>query len=578
MQSPIKTGMVNILKPLGLIIIGVWIGWLIFGGQPESAGTSTPHASEEVTEWTCSMDPQVRSTEPGKCPLCGMDLIPLVHQNGDNSTVVQMSPLGLQLAGVRTEIVGRGNAVKSVRLNGKIQPDERLVYSQSAHLDGRIERLLVNYTGEYVRAGQVLAYVYAPELVTAQNELFLAKRLRESQPALFAAAREKLKNWKLSDQQIDSLLRRGEPQEQFPILADVSGQVKAKKINLGDYVMRGTPLYEIMDLSKVWVLFDAYESDLQWVKRGSKVNFSVQSLPGEEFTGVISFIDPLINPMTRVATARLEIHNPGQRFKPEMFVTGYVLSQLKLDAQALLVPKTAVLWTGERSVVYVKQINEQGIGFYLQEVTLGPELGDHYVIKTGLQAGEEIATSGTFSIDAAAQLAGKPSAMKLADKSEPAGPDLSTQVSPEFIRFLDGVVNHYLSLKDVLVLGQPSEAKKQAELLLKSLGSAKRTDLATSAAQGWIKHHQLIRDRLTLLLAQNTLDGQRVHFKALSTTLIQAVQVFGSTHTLYVQHCPMAMDNVGADWLSATAEIRNPYFGDLMLNCGKVVKTFNQVK
>lgn len=555
-----------------LVLLGIWIGWMFFGGGTDQHPSGDPVSTDGFTEWTCSMDPQVRAKEPGKCPLCGMNLIPLNQELGENEAVINMSPLALQLAGVRTAKVSRGNAIKELRLSGKIQPDERLIYNQSAHLDGRIEQLLVNFTGEYVRRGQILAYIYAPELVAAQNELFLALQLKDSQPGLFRAAKEKLKNWKLTDAQIDSLLVQGQPQEKFPILADVSGQVKAKKVNLGDYVDRGTPIYEIMDLSRVWVLFDAYESDLQWLKRGSKVQFAVQSFPGEEFQGVVNFIDPAINPMTRIVNARVEMVNPGYKFKPEMFVTGRIQSQLNLDKQSLLVPKSAVLWTGERSVVYIKSLHDQGVGFFLQEVTLGPSVGEYYVIKSGLAEGEEIAVSGTFSIDAAAQLAGKPSAMKLTDEPS-AGPSWVDQVSPQLTSHLDEVTKIYMLIKDALVQGQSDQVLKHAGILQQLTSRQEVFGQSGEAGRAWTISQKQLHDLALTLYKQTKLDTQRLQFKSLSTLMVRLTEAYGSKQTLYVQHCPMAMDNSGANWLSNFAEVRNPYFGDLMLTCGKVVKT-----
>ena len=213
-------------------------------------------------------------------------------------------------------------------MNGKIQPDERKVYSQTAHIPGRIEKLLINFTGEYVTRGQVLGYVYSPQLVTAQEELFEAYKIKESQPELFEAAKSKLLNWKLTNQQLATIIESGQPQEHFAILADVSGVVLTKHVNLGDYVHKGLSLFEIADLSTVWVLFDVYESDMQWVKVGVGVDFTFQSFPGESFKGKISFIDPVINPNTRVATARVEVMNQDKMLKPEMFALGVVSSSI----------------------------------------------------------------------------------------------------------------------------------------------------------------------------------------------------------------------------------------------------------
>jgi len=398
------------------LVVGLLVGWFIFGGKQTNANEELRNEKTEKageTIWTCSMHPQIRQNEPGDCPVCGMDLIPLENdQNGElDSMAITMSPTAMQLANVSTAVVGKTDPVKQVRLNGKVQADERLLYSQSSHIPGRVESLSVNFTGEFVNKGQTIASVYSPDLATAQEELFEAQKMMETQPQLFSAAKKKLKNWKLSDNQIESIFKSGKIQEKFPVQADVSGYVTRKIINPGDYVSKGGTLYEIADLSKVWVLFDVYESDMTWIRKGNKVEFSVSSLPGESFAGIISYLDPVIDPKTRVAKARVEYNNSSGKLKPEMFVSGVIEAKLTRRSNSLVVPKTAVMWTGKRSVVYIKTNSEQGVSFIMREIDLGPALGDSYIVESGLHEGEEIAVSGTFSIDAAAQLAGKPSMM-----------------------------------------------------------------------------------------------------------------------------------------------------------------------
>lgn len=215
------------------LVVGLLIGWLIFGGQKNATKDQDKHATEiaEETIWTCSMHPQIRKNEPGDCPICGMDLIPLENeQEGEvDPMAIAMSSTAMQLANVSTALVGKINPVKQVRLNGKVQVDERLVYSQSSHIPGRVEKLMVNFTGEFVNKGQTIASVYSPELVMAQEELFEAQKMMETQPQLFNAAKEKLKNWKLSDNQIEGILKKGKILEEFPIQADVSGYVTKKQ-------------------------------------------------------------------------------------------------------------------------------------------------------------------------------------------------------------------------------------------------------------------------------------------------------------------------------------------------------------
>ena len=497
-----------------------------------------------------------------------------------------MSPTAMQLANVQTAIVGLGMATKEVRMNGKVQPDERLVYSQVTHLNGRVEALSVNFTGELVRRGQKLASIYSPELVTAQEELFSAQKIKDMQPALFNAATEKLKNWKLTDQQIENIIAAGKPQERFPILADVGGIVMEKKVNLGDYVMRGMPLYDIVDLSRVWVLFDVYESDLSWTKVGSNVQFTIQSLPGENFTGKITFIDPVINPVTRVATARVEVPNSGGKLKPEMFASGILKTQLAAQKESLIVPKSAVLWTGERSVVYVKKTTDQGVSFLMQQITLGPLVGDDFVVKEGLEPGAEIAVNGAFSIDAAAQLAGKPSMMSPEgsagmtghqhDGSMPAtaAPATMMQGDKEAKAAVKKLFDLYFPLKDALVKDELATATTQAGKLKKAFENTSM-NLFTGEAHGrWMSYSKAAIESLSKMAIAKTTEEARAQFKPLSEQMLALAKSFGPFEApIYVQHCPMADDNAGADWLSLDKEIRNPYFGDKMLKCGSVAET-----
>ena len=559
----------GILKTLMLLAAGVLIGRLIKPASTASDAHDHGAATAAGTIWTCSMDPQVRQSEPGKCPLCGMDLIPLTDDAGsDDPYEIRMSATAMQLANIRTAVIGTGAATREIRLNGKVQADERLVFTQVSHLDGRVEQLNVNFTGEPVQKGQTIAGIYSPPLVTAQEELFAALKIKDLQPGLAIAAREKLKNWKLSDAQIDDIIAGGKPRERFPILADVSGVVLEKKVNLGDYLMRGMPLYQVVDLSRVWVLFDVYESDLTWVKNGSLITFEVPSLPGASFSGKVTFMDPVIDPATRVARARIEVANPGRQLKPEMFADGLVKTQLSRAGATLLVPKSAVLWTGERSVVYIKQQNDQNISFRMQEITLGPLAGDRYVVQSGLEPGTEIAVNGAFSIDAAAQLAGKYSMMS------PPGTS-GMKLSSEAQAMLAPVFEQYFSLKDALVAGDMGKAKPSVQTLRQAVQKVASSGLGEEVAPVWREHESLLKVLLEQMNKAGDLETVRKHFKPLSEHFVVLAKALGSLdgQPVYVQHCPMADQNEGADWLSRDKNILNPYFGNQMLTCGSTKAT-----
>lgn len=573
---------------IGMMLTGLLAGYLLFSNPGNSADEHEHELTEVDGVWTCSMHPQIRQNEPGSCPICGMDLI--LVENGEENLdplAISMSPTAMQLANVQTAIVGQSGSSKSLKLTGKVQSDERRIFTQTSHIQGRIEQLTVNFTGEFITKGQVIAYVYSPDLVTAQQELLQAAKIKESQPQLFQASKEKLRNWKLKDSQIDEIVSSGTIMKNFPINANVSGYVTEKLANSGDHVNLGQALYTVSDLSRVWVLFDVYESDMGWIKKGDEVEYTVQSIPGETFTGKISYIDPLIDPATRVAKARIEVSNQNMALKPEMFVSGTIKSEGKISNDKITVPKSAVLWTGKRSVVYVKSSSERGISFNLREVTLGPSLGESYLIESGLEIGEEIAINGTFSIDAAAQLAGKPSMMspdgaapisghdhgEMSGNSNPvSNPVLSISESAK--KALKPVYENYLTLKDALTTDDLKASKDAAKEMNESLKRVNMTLFTGDSHNHWMSYQSQITNALNAAQSATSIEVLRKSFQSISNEMVKMTEQFhGYSGTLYVQHCPMADSNKGADWLSLDKNIINPYFGKSMLTCGEVTKT-----
>ena len=409
-----------------VLLGGIFIGWLFFHSSQKN-GMKDIQLTETGTNtiWTCAMHPQIRMEHPGKCPICGMELIPLTRANTANidPDAIRLTKEAAQLASVQTSIVTREKPVKEVRLYGKVQVDERSIQSQTSHMPGRIEKLLVNFTGETVNKGQPLAIIYSPELVTAQQELLEAAKTRQTQPEIYEAAKDKLRQWKLTDSQIAGIENSVKVQEDFEILSNTNGVIIARRVKNGDHVDQGTVLFDVTDLSNVWVMFDAYESDLPFIKTGDRLTFTLQALPGVNFTGNIVFIDPVIDPVTRVAKVRVEMNNESGRLKPEMFASGIVKANLDQYRNKLVIPRSAVLWTGARSIVYIKQPDIDEPVFKMREIELGPYLGNSYVVVNGLNEGEEIVTNGTFGVDAAAQLEGKPSMMNPSGGAASAGHD-----------------------------------------------------------------------------------------------------------------------------------------------------------
>jgi membrane fusion protein, copper/silver efflux system len=604
-----------------ILILGVFLGWLIF--HPSHKQKVKHDQITEVTQgtiWTCAMHPQIRMEQPGKCPICGMDLIPLVKSSTPSidPSSIHLSKDAAQLANVLTSTVTKQNPLKEVRLYGKVQADERLLQSQVAHVPGRIDQLTLNFTGESVVKGQVLAVIYSPELITAQQELLETVKTKQPQPELYEASKEKLRQFKLTDDQISKIENSGSVQNSFEVVSNTSGTVIARYINTGDHVAQGTVLYKIADLSKVWIMFDAYESDLQFLKKGEKVSFTIQALPGTDFSGDIVFIDPVIDPVTRVAKVRVEAGNQSRKLKPEMFASGIVSTILTEYKNNMVIPKSAVLWTGKRSIVYVKQPGTDEPIFKLREIGLGPMLGESYVITDGLMEGEEIVTSGTFSVDASAQLEGKPSMMNprggktssmpgmimpgvsKSDKQKSmegmdiprddsrskrySKKDLSGNkttgmpekiiVSMDFVMQLNTVFDQYIILKNAFVHSDPLKVKQAARDVQQSLAKVDMKLLNGDAHVRWMDISRKLDDQIKLIVSGTKIEDQRIAFTLFNDNFYKAITTFSLMgKTVYYQFCPMMSDGKGAYWLSETKDIQNPYYGESMLTCGETKET-----
>ncbi|RTE53756.1 efflux RND transporter periplasmic adaptor subunit [Arenibacter aquaticus] len=405
----------NILYIVIAALGGVIAGYLIFGMPGDTTmDQGHTHSEEMVSDgmWTCSMHPQIMQKEPGDCPICGMDLIPTeTDQDGLSVDQFKMTRNALALADVRTTKIGSANTEDSnIKLSGVIQQNEKTLATQASYFDGRIEQLYVNFKGEKVEYGQQLATIYSPDLVAAQQELITAGSLKESQPALYEAVRNKLKLWKLSERQINQIEESGRVRENFPIYSNISGTVSEIMVKTGDYVKKGAPIFKIADLGTVWAVFDAYENQLSLLKKGQEIIIYSKAYPNKKFNAKISFIDPILNTKSRTVEVRADLQNPKDQLKPGMFVSGLVDLPSSSKEGRIVVPESAVMWTGERSLVYVKTDPNEPI-FEMREIALGNIAHGGYIVHAGLTDGDEIVTNGTFTVDAAAQLQGKKSMM-----------------------------------------------------------------------------------------------------------------------------------------------------------------------
>ena len=563
----------NRLPQLALIlIVGLVLGW---GFRAITSDNTAPHAHEAgeglPSIWTCSMHPNIKLPEAGDCPICGMDLIPASQESAGSSNpqALQMTEEAMAMAQVQTLVVGEGNAKKELTLSGKIQADERENASLTVKFPGRIEKLYVTFTGEQVKAGQKLATLYSPELMNAQKELLEAARTKATFPQLYQASKEKLTLWKLSAAQIAEIERAGVVKEKWDILADQSGVVIQKNVSVGDYVATGSVLFTVTNLNKLWLLLDVYETDLPSVSLGDEIQYTVAGRAGNPFTAKVSFIDPLLNAQTRAASIRAEIPNVGNSLKPEMFVTARLRNKNSQSPANLLIPRTAVLWSGKRSVVYVKVPNSSVAAFEMREVQVSRQ-GEEYRIESGLSSGEEIAIQGVFAIDASAQLSGKQSMM-----SRPVGS--YTEISAEFSGNLSEVVTQYFKLKNALVKDQVTPAKSAGNDMSQVLAKVDASKFKGTEKTAWATVKNKLRDALAKVKGAKDIAELRKHFEQVSTEVIFLSENYGVNQDLvYKDYCPMAFNNKGAYWLSETKEITNPYFGASMLACGEVKQTYSK--
>jgi len=570
----------KIIIYLGLLLAGVLVGWFLFGNNSsEEANHSHDETSQTNQMWTCSMHPQIMQPEPGDCPICGMDLIP-AEAGADGLTADQfkLTPSAMALANIQTMVVGNG-AIENgtIKLSGKIAENEEANAVQVSYFSGRIERLNISFTGEEVRKGQLLATIYSPELYAAQQELITASSLKESQPALHKAVRNKLKLWKLSENQINQIEASGKVIENFPVYATVSGTVTEKLVEQGDYIKQGQPLLKIANLNTVWANFDVYENQIEQFKKGQEVKVITNAYPNKTFKGTVDFIDPVLNTKTRTVDLRVVLNNKEAIFKPGMFVSAEIESDKINSNEVITVPSSAVLWTGERSVVYIKSNPNEPI-FELKEVTLGNKIGDNYEVLDGLSSGDEIVTNGTFTVDAAAQLQGKKSMMNQPVSKEMTVNENHSKItrleSPKaFQQQLKQVYDNYINLKDALVEDNSEKAISDAKKLISSFRKIDMKLLTGEAHKQWMALEGHIQASANSISKSSEIKIQRDHFKQLSTHLIKAVQLFGVNEKVYVEFCPMADNNNGAYWLSKEEQILNPYFGDSMLKCGEVKQT-----
>jgi len=366
--------------------------------------------------WTCPMHPSVQLPHPGNCPICGMTLVPMeqtepkVKSEVEGHGVVEIAPGKQQLIGVvttRVEVRDLNNLIRAV---GQVVVDEERLSDIHTKIEGWIEKLYVNKTGQLVHSGQPLLTIYSPDLVSTQEEYLVALRSRErtkdspfpevrrSGDSLVAAARKRLELWDISAAEIARLDRTGEVKKALTLYSPATGYVMERMAVAGMRVMPEMTLYRLADLSRVWVDVSVYEYEAPLLRVGERATLKLAAHPGRELSGRVSYVYPVVETMTRTLRARVEFPNPALMLKPGMY--GDVVIEAPAG-KALAIPEEAVLDSGTRKLVFVKQ----GEGTFVpREVTVGARAAGYYPVLTGLSQGEQVVSSPNFLIDSESRL------------------------------------------------------------------------------------------------------------------------------------------------------------------------------
>lgn len=429
---------------LVLILVASYVaGRVSIADRTAPASDTAPPAEAHVADgddasdgqlYYCSMHPQIRSNDADDtCPICGMNLIPMPADAGEDAEdlpVLRLSERAARLLDIQTTPVERRAAEATIHFVGKLAIDETRVAEVVARSDSYVERLHANYLWMPVSQGEVIAELDSPTLTAAARELRLVQRGDDGPrtPSVRDAARARLDRLGMTAEQIDAALEADELPRTYALHSPISGVVAELDARQGDYVSEGDRLVRIVDLSSLWLELEAYESDLPWLSLDQSATFAVASQPGDTMNGTVAFIAPTLDDRTRTARVRLNVDNRAGQLRPGMFARGQVDVPVQADDMGdapLLIPTSAALITGRDAVVYVRLPDADRPTFEGRRVTLGPRVGEQYIVRDGLAEGEHVVTHGAFKLDSELQIRGRPSMMSRAESVAQPAADLT---------------------------------------------------------------------------------------------------------------------------------------------------------
>ena len=614
-----------------LLLLGIaqrtqWVtasGFFAAQGQAGEAAATGGEAKRFICPMMCTPP----STEPGRCPVCAMELVEATGGGDNDGKSVTIQPSARRLVGIQTATSMLGNATRTIQTVGSIGFDESRLSTISAYIDGRLEELYANYVGVQVSEGDDLALIYSPQLYAAQTEYITSLdggsvgRFDTSERRLNEMAGENLRELGMSDDQISALRESRKAASRIRIKSPRSGTVIRKAAVEGDYIKTGQKIFQIADLTSVWLMVDLFPDDAALVRYGQQVEAEIQSIPGEVFTGRIAFVDPTVNPKTRTVQVRVELLNFDGKLRPGDYASaritvpatatrlvydpalagkyispmhpqvvrsepgqcplcgtdlvptstlGYT-AEPRPEQRVVTVPRDAVLLNGEKAVIYVE--TEPG-RFEIRRITIGPMNDKHAVITHGLAAGETIATAGNFLIDSQMQLAGNPSLLDptRAPSYAPGPLELPRRdpimLTGEAADHFDRAYNAYFEIQAALA-GDTTPPPVSLSALIDGL-----TQLELSGSVPDECQRQFAIARKSAQRMDGSLETAREGNRSVSQALLRAANITRGPKTAQSMthfYCSMVPGG-GGDWIQAGGELANPYWGSEMLRCGEVVR------
>lgn len=631
LRSGVHAALIAAVAALILFMIGLaqrsqWITPDGFSAGGDGEAVIDAGEAEEKS-YICPMMCTPPSTEPGRCPVCAMELVEATSGGGGDGISVTIESAARRLIGIQTATSKLGEVNRTIRTIGSIDFDESRLSTISAYIDGRLEKMYADYVGVQVTEGDALALIYSPKLYSAQTEYVTSLesmsvgRFSMNSPDMQAMARENLSELGMTADQIDDLSESRKPQSRIRIKSPRTGTVIEKAAVEGDYVKTGQKIYRIADLTSVWMMLDLFPDDAASVRFGQQVEAEIQSMPGEVFSGRVAFINPTVSPMTRTVRVRVEVMNFDGKLRPGDYATARIsvpaiptstvydpalagkyispmhpqvirdepgdcplcgmdlisTSQLgyspePVPAQRVVtVPRDAVLQTGQSGVVYVE--TEPG-RFEIRRVTVGAMNDEDAIIVEGMAAGETVATHGNFLIDSQMKLAGNPSLMdpSKAPSYSPGPLQLPNRepvmLAGESGRHFDRAYDAYFEIQSAMAADQ-TPPPVALNTLLDALNKLEMLPDVPDDAQS-----QFASARRGAARMDGSLEMAREAYRSVSHAMLHAATMARGPKTakqLVHFYCPMVPGG-GGDWMQPGGELANPYWGDEMLRCGELVE------